>query len=108
RSHSAHSGNFVFMASFASFLGSLSPALVRRWAGFFLDRSLLAYNCHRAPLVCSRILHGDLFRALGMVLRFGPTTRNKRGTAFNQMGPDVSPGRPGQATTAIIMDEIDK
>ena len=34
--------------------------------------------------------------------------RNKRGTKFNQMGPDVGPGRPRRVTAAISVDKIHK
>src|SRR5262249_43981826 len=106
-SHATHRCDLVFPV--APPLASQSSARLRRWIDIFLDRLLLAHDRHGPCLVCSPILYGDLFRALGLVLWSAPATRKKERLKFDEMGPGPGSGpqqRPSSA--AIAMDKIDK
>ena len=74
-----------------------------------LDRILLAHDGHRSRLVCSCVLHGDLFRDLGVVLRFVASTSGQEAISWRkQMGPDARPSPNHRGSRAIAVDKIDK
>ena len=90
-------------------MASESPSRLRRRADIFLGRILLAYDRHCPWLVCSRVLHGHLFRGLDVVLRFAATTIEQEAlTDREQMGPDASPRQKRRCAAAIAVDKIDK
>ena len=81
---------------------------LRRRAGVFLDRILLANGCYRSGLVRSSVLHGNLCCDLGVVLRpCAATTQGKPGNR-EQMGSDAGPGSELSSPGATAMDKIDK
>ena len=73
----------------------------------FLDRILLAHDRHRSWLVCSSVLHGDLFCNLGLVLRSATATSKQEATTRrNQMGPDAHPSPHHRNPHTIAMHAI--
>ena len=82
---------------------------LRRWPDVLLGRVLLAHDGHRSRLVCPSVLHGDLFRDLGVVLRFVAATSGQEAiTCRKQMGPDARPSSNHRGSRAIAVDKIDK
>jgi len=74
RSDSAYRRNLVLGHRVASSLVSKPASGLCRWPDLLLDRILLAHDGHRSRLVRSSVLHGDLFRDLGVVLQSGAAT----------------------------------
>ena len=90
-------------------MASKPPSRLRRGPDIFLDRILLAHDGHRSRLVCSSVLHGDLFRDLGVVLRSAAATcRQEALSSRKQMGPDARSSPKHGAPCAVAVDEIDK
>ena len=90
-------------------MASESASRLRRRADIFLDRILVAYDRHCPWLVCSRVLHGDLFRDLDVVLRSAATTVEQEAlTGRQQVGPNACPGQKRRSAGAVAVDKIDK
>ena len=108
RAYAANRRHLVFRRGIATSLASESWAGVRRGTSIFLDRSLVAHNCHGPRLVCSPILYGDLCRIVGVLLRIAPAERKKEGIERDKMGSDAGPGSQCSSSAAIAMDKIGK
>src|SRR4030095_5418958 len=90
-------------------MASESASWLRRGADIFLGRILLAYFRRCPWLLCSRVVHGDLFGDLGVVLRSAATTVEQEGlTRREQMGSDAGPGQKRRSAAAIAVDKIDE
>src|SRR6478736_5198271 len=101
--------NLVFWRGVTLWLASKSASRLCRRPDFLLDRILLAHDGHRSRLVCSCVLHGDLFGDLGVVLRFVPATSGQEAiTCRGKMGPDAHPSSNDRGSRAIAVDKIDK
>jgi len=68
RADAANRRNLVFRRAVTSCVASKPASRLRRRPDVLLGRILLAHDGHRSRLVCSSVLHGDLFRDLGVVL----------------------------------------
>ena len=101
--------NLVFRRGVTSWLASKPASRLCRRPDVLLGRILLAHDGHRSRLVCSCVLHGDLFRDLGVVLRFVAATSGQEAiTCRKQMGPDARPSSNHRGSRAIAVDKIDK
>ena len=70
--------DLVLRDGVTSWLASKLASWLRRWPDVFLDRILLAHDGHRSGLVRPGILHGDLLRVVGVVLRPRAATSRKK------------------------------
>src|SRR3954452_14830413 len=89
--HATDGRNLVSRRKIAPSLDSQSGARLRHWIDLFLDGSVVAHHGHGPGLVRYAILHGDLFRGVGVVLWIASAATNSAGKDRHEMGPDVKP-----------------
>src|SRR5580765_7205469 len=101
--------NLVLRRGVKLSVASKTASRLRRRPDVLLGRVLLAHDGHRSRLVCSSVLHGNLFRDLGVVLwSAAATSRQKAITRCKQMGPDARSSPKHGASRTIPVDEIDE
>src|SRR4029450_5272255 len=109
RADPAYRRNLVLRQGVTSSVASEPAPRLRLRPDVFLDRILLADDGHRPWLVCPSVLHGDLFRNLGVVLRSAAATcRQEAITRRKQMGPDARSSAKHGGPRAIPVDKINE
>ena len=76
RAYAAFGRGLVLRRKFNAPLVARFASRLRRWFGVFLDGLFLAANGDRARLGVGRVLHGDLFRRLELVVRTAAPARD--------------------------------
>src|SRR5262245_10441215 len=99
----AYRRNLVLRHGITLSMASKPASRLCRRPDVLLDRILLAHDGDCPWLVCSAVLHGDLFRDLGLVLRStAATSRQEAITLTRQMEPDARRGSKHSAPQHAI------
>ena len=101
--------NLVFRRCVTLFVASKPASRLCRRPDVFLDRILVAHHGYRSRMVCPCVLHGDLFRDLGVVLRLAAATRRQGAISWRkQMASNAHAGSKHGCSATIAMDKIDE